>query len=111
MVMPMGDVVELQSARKRKTQPTLAELIERVRALSDDSWNISFNPKLRGRMAHRGKTMRDILETLKKGEGVRGPEEDAYGKFKIRLRRCVCGKRTQVDVLVGVSDLSVIAVL
>ena len=36
------------------------------------SWNVSFDhPHLQERMATRGKTMRDILETLAKGEGVK----------------------------------------
>ena len=45
-------------------------------------------------MRERGKVMREILEVLKKGEGVSGPELDKYGDWRIKLRRCVCGKRT-----------------
>jgi len=55
--------------------------------------------------------MRDVLETLKKGEGVKNPEVDAYGDFRIKLKRCVSGKRVQVVVAVRDKDLSVVTVI
>ena len=106
----MGKVIELKRM-PRKVAPTLAELVARVHRLSQNSENIGFpHPHLRERMKQRGKTMREILETLKKGEGVKGPDLDKFGDYRIKLRRCVCGKRTQVVVAIREEDLSVITV-
>jgi hypothetical protein len=58
------------------------------------------HPHLQERMAQRGKTMRDILETVRKGEGVSGPVVDKYGDWRIRMRRSVAGRRVQVVVAV-----------
>jgi len=107
----MGRVVELRARQPRKL-PTLHELVLRVRELAKDSWNVGFDhPHLKERMAQRGKTMRDVLETLKTGEGVKGPDVDRYGNYRIKLRRCVCGKRTQIVVAVRESDLTVVTVI
>ena len=107
----MGRVIELRPAHPRK-EPTLQELVARVRDLVQDSLNVGFDhPHIKERMAQRGKTMRDVLETLKKGEGVKGPEKDKYGDYRIKLRRSVCGKRTQVVVAVRERDLTVITVI
>jgi hypothetical protein len=105
----MGNVVALRSAQNKK-QPTLPELVARARALADDSWNVLLDQHVTLRMEQRGKTMRDILETLKKGEGVRGPDRDERGGYQIKLRRCVCGKRTQIVVVVRDADLMVVAI-
>jgi hypothetical protein len=107
----MGDVVHLRK-ELRKVAPTLPDLVSRVRILAEDSDNIGFvSPHLRDRMKLRGKTMREILEVLKKGEGVKGPDLDEFGDYRIKLRRCVCGKRTQVVVAVREHDFSVITVI
>ena len=106
----MGDVVELKPRPKK--EPTLPELVAKVRELAKDSLKIGFDhPHIKQRMAQRGKTMREVLETLKKGEGVKGPDKDKYGDYRIKLRRCVCGKRTQIVVAVRESDLTVITVI
>jgi hypothetical protein len=107
----MGNVVQLRQGLK-KVPPTLKELVERVRHLMQDSENIGFmNPHVKQRMKQRGKTMREILEVLKKGEGVKGPDLDEFGDYRIKIRRCVCGKRTQVVVAVRENDFSVITVI
>ena len=107
----MGDVVQLRK-ELRTVAPTLSELVDRVRALAKDSDNIGFmSPDLKERMRVRGKVMREILELLKKGEGVKGPDLDEFGDYRIKLRRCVCGKRTQVVVAVRENDFSVITVI
>ena len=62
-------------------------------------------------MIKRGKGMRDILEVLNKGEGVKGPDLDKYGDYRIKMRRHVCGKRTQVVVAVRKTDLTVVTVI
>jgi Domain of unknown function (DUF4258) len=107
----MGKVVELKLVPRRPV-PALRDLVERVHELAKDSDNFGFlHPHLQERMKLRGKTMRDILETLLKGEGVKGPDLDIYGDFRIKLRRCVCGKRVHVIVAVREKDFSVITVI
>jgi hypothetical protein len=109
--MLMGDVIQLRKEH-RKVAPSLVDLVNRVRILAKDSDNIGFSsPHLKDRMKSRGKTMREILEVLKRGEGVKGPDLDEFGDYRIKLRRCVCGKRTQVVVAVREHDFSVIIVI
>jgi hypothetical protein len=107
----MGDVIQLRQGH-RKGPPTLKELVDRVRELSKNSDNIGFmSPHVQQRMKQRGKSMREVLEVLKKGEGVKGPDLDEFGDYRIKLRRSVCGKRTQVVVAVRDRDFSVITVI
>jgi hypothetical protein len=87
-------------------------LVERVHRLAQRTENIGFlHPHLRQRMAQRGKTMRDILETVRRGEGVSGPTLDQYGDGRIRMRRSVAGRRVQVVVAVRERDFSVVTVI
>jgi hypothetical protein len=96
---------------KPKPPPTLTELVQRIHELAKDTENIGFlHPHLQQRMALRGKTMRDIIETLRKGEGVSGPTKDQYGDWRIRMRRFVTGRRVQVVVAVRENDFSVVTV-
>jgi Domain of unknown function (DUF4258) len=109
----MGRVIDLNSRRKPAalSKPTLRDLVLRVRELAKDSANMGLpHPHLKMRMKQRGKTMRDILETVKKGEGVSGPQLDRFGDWRIKLRRCVAGKRTQIVIAVRDADFSVITV-
>jgi hypothetical protein len=97
---------------KLKSQPTLAELVDRVRVIAKDTENIWFlHPHLQKRMALRGKTMRDILETFRKGEGVSGPTMDRYGDWRIKIRRFTAGRRVQVVVAVREQDVSVVTII
>lgn len=106
----MGKVVDFKAAAKQALPPSLQELVARVRELvAADAFDFD-HPHIQGRMDQRGRTMREILETLKKGEGVRGPDVDKYGDYRIKLRRCVCGKRTQVVVAVREKDFTVVTV-
>lgn len=109
----MGKVIELNSRRKPAPlpKPSLRELVLRVRELAQDSDNMGLpHPHLKLRMRQRNKSMRDILETLKKGEGVAEPKLDQHGDWRIKLRRCVAGKRTQVVIAVRETDFTVITV-
>jgi hypothetical protein len=110
----MGRVIDLTSHRKKLvglSKPTLRELTTRLRVLAKDSKNMGLpHPHLKQRMRQRGKTIRDVLETVKKGEPIGGPTLDQYGDWRIRLRRCVSGKRTQIIVAVRDADFSVITV-
>lgn len=95
-----------------KPPPTLSELVERVHDLAKDTENIGFlHPHLQERMALRGKTMRDILETVRRGEATSGPTLDKYGDWRIRMRRFVSGRRVQVVVAVREKDFSVVTVI
>jgi hypothetical protein len=92
--------------------PTLTELVERVHELAADTEKmVLLHPHLQERMAQRGKTMRDVLETVRKGEGVSGPSLDKYGDWRIRMRRFVAGRRVQVVVAVREKDFSVVTVI
>ena len=108
----MGKVVEFKAIIEDESPPSLLELVARVHELAEVSGNIGFlHPHLRERMQQRGKTMRDILEVLTKGEGVWGPQKDDYGDYRIKMRRCVSGKRVHVVVAVRQSDFTVITVI
>ena len=108
---PMTKVVELRLVRRRPI-PTLRELVDRVHELSKDSDNMGFQaPHVQERMKARGKTMREVIEALQTGEGVKGPDVDKYGDLRIKLRRYVGGKRIQVVVAVRDKDFSVITVI
>lgn len=92
--------------------PSLRELVDRVHRLAkEDPDCICYSLHLKDRMRQRGKTMRDVLETVKKGEGVKGPNLDEHGDFRIKLRRCVAGRRVQVVVAVREKDFSVVTVI
>ena len=96
---------------KPKPPPSLVELVERVHEMAKDTNNMGVqHSHLQERMARRGKSMRDILETVRKGEGVSGPTLDRYGDWRIRLRRLVAGRRVQVVVAVREKDFSVVTV-
>lgn len=105
----MGNVVQFKIAPEK---PTLEELVERVHRLPQNSDNVDFqHPHVQERMIKRGKGMRDILEVLHKGEGVQGPDLDKYGDYRIKMRRYVCGKRTQVVIAIRQTNLTVVAVI
>lgn len=107
----MGKVIALHARQKDRTAPALSELVGRMRELSKDWDNVGFDhPHLQERMKQRGKTMRDVIETLTKGTGVSGPTLDKYGDYRIKVRRLVCGKRTQLIVAVRESELTVITI-
>ena len=105
----MGEVVQL---RKPQPKPTLQELVARVRKIMEENPDaVGFDhPHLQERMSTRGKHMREILEVLKKGEGVKGPDLDKYGDYRIKLRRFCCGRTTNVVVAIREKDLTVITV-
>ena len=97
---------------KPKPPLSLAELVDRVHEMAKDTDNIGIpHPHLQKRMALRGKTMRDILEVVRKGEGISGPTKDNYGDWRIKLRRYVSGRRVQVVVAVRERDFSVVTII
>ena len=95
-----------------KEEPTLEQLVERVRELAADTHNIRMDPPhCRSRMAERGVTMRQLLEVLRRGNGVDGPTLDEYGAHRIKLKRRVAGRRVQVVVAVKQTHVDVVTVI
>jgi len=95
-----------------KPPPTADELVTRVRKLAKDTENIGFDhPHTKTRMAERSLTMRQILETIRKGECVSGPTLDKYGDWRIKLKRRVAGRRVQVVVAVKEKCIRVVTVI
>ena len=79
--------------------PTSDDLVRRIRELSSDTANIRFDhPHVQGRLAQRGLTMRQVLETLRRGAAVSSPDRDKYGDWRVKLKRRVAGRRVQVVV-------------
>lgn len=106
-----GKVIPFQLVRQ-EAPPTLRELTDRVHQLAKENPDcINYSVHLQDRMSQRGKTMRDILETLKKGKGAKSLGVDQYGDFRIKLNRSVAGKRIQIVVAVREKDLSVVTVI
>jgi hypothetical protein len=93
--------------------PTRAALVEHVhRVATENPDEIGFdNPHLRQRMAQRGLTMRQILETLRRGEGIAGPTIDASGDWRIKLRWVAAGRRVQVVVAIHDNEVSVVTAM
>jgi hypothetical protein len=90
--------------------PTRTELVALVRrTAAQDLDEIGFdNPHLRQRMAQRGLTIRQIVETLRHGEGISGPTRDDYGDWRIKMRAVVAGRRVQVVVAIHDAAVSVV---
>jgi hypothetical protein len=103
--------MDWRKARKPVPYPPAHKLVAAaVTALRELERLRILHPHLKERMAQRGKTMRDILETVRKGEGVSGPQLDPYGDWRIRMRRFVSGRRVQVVVAVREKDFSVVTI-
>lgn len=95
-----------------KRPPTLNELVERVRELARDSDNIEFDhPHFQKRLRERGRTMRQVLDTIRNGAGVSEPKFDQHGDWRIKLKRLVAGQRLQVVVVVKQETIVVVTVI
>lgn len=57
-------------------------------------------PHFRENLAERHVNMRQVLETLKKGNPVGEPTLDQWGDWRLKLKRVVAGRRVQVVVAV-----------
>jgi hypothetical protein len=92
--------------------PPLAELVNRVRELAKDSENFGFAyPHVQQRMRQRGLVMRQVLETIEKGEPISGPDMDPYGDWRIKLRWRVCRRTVQVVVAIKERSFMVVTVI
>ena len=64
----------------------LNELVKRIQGLATDTRNMHVDhPHVRDRMSERGVSMRQVLEVLRKGNGIDGPTLDEYGDYRIKL--------------------------
>jgi hypothetical protein len=106
----MGKVIDFGRGRPHGP-PTLAVLVERVHELSLNTENVLWDhPHIRERLALRDKTMREVLEVLRRGKGVKGPDLDKYGDYRVRLAHSAFGRRTQVVVAVQATSVTVVTV-
>lgn len=78
------------------------QLVSRVQSLAlADTLNVRMNaPHFQQRMMERGINIRLVLEVLRTGRAVGRPEQDAFGDWRIRMRRKVAGQRVTVVVAV-----------
>ena|ERR1700722_8227732 len=93
--------------------PTRAELASRVRAnLIETGGALTLSlPHVPQRMLQRGVVMRQILDTIEKGEVTSGPTKDEYGDWRIKFMRKTCGRRVQVVVAVREKSFLVVTVI
>jgi hypothetical protein len=93
-------------------QPALDEFVELIHRLAMRSENILWDhPHVQQRMAQRDKSMREVIEVLRNGVGTRGPVQDKFGDYRVRLSGVVAGRRTQVVVAVHATMLTVVTVI
>ena len=55
--------------------------------------------------------MRQVLEVLRKGNGLDGPTPDEHGDYRIKLKRKVAGRRVQVVVAVKETHFVAVTVI
>lgn len=106
----MGDLVLLP--KPKVSAGTLKELVNKTHHLAKKSENIFMdNPHVKLRMRERNVTIRQILDVLRHGKGVDGPNLDKYGDWRIKLKRFSAGRSVQVVVVVKNDHLEVITVI
>lgn len=99
-----------RKANPEKPEPTLAELVAKVHELAKAGNNFRWGAHFKERLAGRGVTMRQVLETLKSGDGV-SKRRDEYGDWRVKLRRKVASRRVQVVVAIKGNRLSGVTVI
>lgn len=91
---------------------TAAEFESRVHELAKDSAKIALgHPHFQQRLAERGITMRQVLQTLREGSVIDGPKKDEWGDWRVKLQRRVAGRRVQVVVAVKDDRLDVVTAI
>lgn len=110
----VGKVVFLSSVRAAVEDAAgqAASFESRVHSLAMDSANLQFrHPHFQARLAERQITMRQVLEVLRKGCVIDGPNIDKWGDPRVKLQRRVAGRRVQVVVAVKEEHLDVVTVI
>ncbi len=91
---------------------TLENMVERIQKLAQDSGCVFWdNNHVQLRMRERNVTIRQILDVLRHGRGVDGPNLDQYGDWRIKLKRYTAGRSVQVVVVVREEHLEVVTVI
>jgi hypothetical protein len=90
--------------------PSLVDLVRKTRELALKSENFYLNPRAKTEMHLGGVVMRDLLEVLRQGEGVGGPDLDDYGYWRIKLARYTAGRKVQLVVVLKKDKLEVLTV-
>lgn len=92
--------------------PTAEQLVARVRAMSLESERMRFrNPHVQIRLRERKLNMRQVLETVRKGNHADVPMLDHWGDWRIKLRRKVAGRKVQVVVAVKTDHFEIVTVI
>ncbi len=94
-----------------RSQPTAADLVERIHAALAESTIEFDHPHLRKRLAQRGLQMRHVIECLRFGDVIDGPKLDKYSDWRVKLRRYVAGRKVQVVVAVKLRRVVVTTVI
>lgn len=103
-------VVPLRVPPKHPTRDELAALVRKLLAAS--SANLRWDHQhIKARLAQRGVTMRQVLETLEHGAVISGPDLDGYGDWRIKFKRVAAGRRVQVVVAVKATHFVLVTVI
>ena len=109
-----GNVVFLSSVRAaiEDAAELAASYKLRVHSLAMNLANLHFShPHFQARLVERQITMRQVLEVLRKGCVIDGPIIDKWGDPRVKLQRCVAGRRVQVVVAVKEGYLDVVTAI
>jgi len=69
------------------------------------------HPHFQLRLKQRKVNMRQVLETIRKGNPVGSPKLDHWGDWRIKLRRKAAGRTVQVVVAVKTDHFVVVTVI
>lgn len=90
----------------------LETLVERTHQLAKRSENVWMDdPHVRTRMKERKVTIRQVLDVLRNGKGIDGPNLDKHGEWRIKLKRYSAGRVVQVVAVVKKHHLEVVTVI
>ena len=91
---------------------SLDELVKRTQELAKSSENVYLDhPHAKERMLERDISIHQVLDVLRHGKGIDGPDLDTYGCWRIKLEKFTTGKKVQVVVVVQKNHLEVITVI
>ena len=79
-------------------------IVDRVRRLAEDSIDIHWSRHALERMDDREISMRQAIETLRRGELVEDPMREDYGEWSIILAKRHAGRTIQVVAVITESD-------
>lgn len=94
--------------------PTAEQMVNRIRELanSGEPGCMRFDaPHFQEQLVNRQVTMRQVLETVRKGCPVGTPMLDQWGDWRIKLRRKVAGRRVQVVVALKTDHFVAVTVI